>query len=87
VFAYDPGRLLDTRLNSELVVLGGLSEDDQAALRQLLVEHRVATDSALATRLLDRWPEAVASFCRISPKAASAAIPTRPVAEPARLRA
>ena len=54
VFAYDPDRALETRLNTELVTIGGLSEEDDARVLQLLIDHRAATDSALAARLLGR---------------------------------
>ena len=53
VFAYDPDRALDGRLNTELAAIGGLSEEDEAVVLQLLIDHRAATDSAFATRLLE----------------------------------
>ena len=86
VFAYDPDRALESRLNAELVTLGGLSDDDEALLRQLVIDHRTATRSPLAARLLARWPESLMSFCRVAPKGDSA-IAARPAAEPARMRA
>jgi glutamate synthase (NADPH/NADH) large chain/glutamate synthase (ferredoxin) len=86
-FAYDPDRALDTCLNAELVAIGGLSDEDKARLLPLLIDHRAATDSMLAARLLERWSESVLAFCRISPKAAGAVTTARPVAVPARLRA
>ena len=87
VFAYDPDRALDGRLNPELVTIGGLSEEDEALVRQLLTEHCAATRSALGARLLERWPDTALAFCRVTPKAAGVAIADRPVATPARLRA
>ena len=75
------------RLNTELVTIGGLSEEDEAVVLQLLIDHRAATDSALATRLLENWPDTVMAFCRVTPKAAGVVIADRPVAVPARLRA
>ena len=86
VFAYDPDRALEGRLNSELVGLGGLTDEDEAVLRQLLIDHRTATKSRLAARLLARWPESLMSFCRVAPKGDSV-LAARPPAEPARLRA
>ena len=86
VFAYDPDRALESRLNAELVALGGLSDEDEALLRQLVIAHRTATRSQLAARLLARWPESLMSFCRVAPKADST-IAARPAAEPARMRA
>jgi glutamate synthase domain-containing protein 3 len=86
VFAYDPNLALEGRLNSELVGLGGLSDEDEALLRQLMIDHRTATRSRLAARLLQRWPESLMFFCRVAPKGDSA-LAARPVVEPARLRA
>jgi glutamate synthase (ferredoxin) len=86
VFAYDPDQMLDSRLNSELAAAGGLSDEEAAMLRQLLIDHRTATRSRLAARLLARWPESLLSFCRVAAKGDNA-IAARPVAEPARLRA
>ena len=87
VFAYDPDRALDAVLNTELVTIGGLSEEDEALVLQLLADHRVATGSALAARLVERWLDTVMAFCRVTPKSAGVAIAERPVAVPARLRA
>jgi glutamate synthase domain-containing protein 2/glutamate synthase domain-containing protein 1/glutamate synthase domain-containing protein 3 len=87
ILAYDPDRALDARLNSDLVAIGGLSEEDEALLLQLLIDHRTATESTLATRLLERWAEALMAFCRVAPKTATTVIAARPVAVPARMRA
>jgi glutamate synthase domain-containing protein 3 len=86
-FAYDPDRALEGRLNTELVTIGGLSEEDDALVLQLLIDHRAVTDSALAARLLENWPDTVMAFCRVTPNTAGAVIAKRPVAAPARLRA
>ena len=86
-FAYDPDRRLEARLNGELVTIGGLSEEDEGRVLQLLLDHRAATDSALAARILENWPENVTAFCRVTPKAAGVATAERPAAVPARLRA
>jgi glutamate synthase domain-containing protein 2/glutamate synthase domain-containing protein 1/glutamate synthase domain-containing protein 3 len=87
VFAYDPDRALEARLNQELVTIGGLSEEDEARVIQLLLDHRAATDSRLAARLLESWSETVMACCRVTPKAVGVVIAERPVAVPARLRA
>jgi glutamate synthase domain-containing protein 3 len=78
VFAYDPERQLESRLNVELVAIGGLSDEDEAALQHLIVEHHAATGSKLAAHVLAAWPEAAAAFCRISPKTEAASLPARP---------
>ena len=86
VFAYDPDLALQGRVNTELVDLGGLSDEDEALLRQLMIDHRTATRSRLAARLLKGWPESLMFFCRVAPKGDSA-LAARPLVEPARLRA
>ena len=87
VFAYDPDRALESRLNPELVAIGGLSDDEEATLLQLVIDHRHATESRLANGLLENWAEAVTAFCRVSPQATAAAITARPIAMATRLRA
>ncbi len=87
VFAYDPDRVLEAHLNTELAAIGGLSDQDEALLLQLLIDHRAATASPLATRLLDSWPESMLSFCRVAPNGIAPAITTRPAALPALRRA
>jgi glutamate synthase (NADPH/NADH) large chain len=86
-FVHDPEQRLDRCLNTELVARGGLSDADASALKQWLVEHRAATGSVLAARLLDAWPDTVAAFCRIAPRAAGAPSAARPVAVLARVHA
>ena len=69
VFAYDPDRALEGRLNAELVGLGGLSDEDEALLRQLMIDHRTATTVSPRRRVCSqRWPESLMSFCRVAPK-------------------
>ena len=86
VFAYDPDRVLESRLNPELVAIGALSEEDEALLWQLILDHREATGSHLAGDLLERFRESLPAFCRVAPLTASAST-ARPVAVPERLRA
>jgi len=87
VFAYDPDRTLESRLNTELVAIGGLSDEDDATLLQLVIDHQRATESHLARALLENWADAVTAFCRVSPTTATAGLTARPVAIAARLRA
>ncbi len=85
-FVYDPDRALEARLNNELVSIGGLSEDEEAFVWQLVTDHRVATNSARAAELLAGWHRAVRAFCRVAPTGVPAST-ARPAAEPTRLRA
>jgi glutamate synthase domain-containing protein 3 len=87
VFAYDPDRQLESRVNAESVAIGGLTEDDEAAVCRLLIEHRRATGSRQATELLNQWAAVASSFCRVTPNAAGATAIARPVQVRERLRA
>ncbi len=87
VFAYDPENRLEVRLNSEFVARGGMSNDDEDLLRQLLLEHRAVTGSQLAARLLLEWPASLMGFCRVAPGTTAASMAARPVGVAARLRA
>jgi glutamate synthase domain-containing protein 2/glutamate synthase domain-containing protein 1/glutamate synthase domain-containing protein 3 len=86
-FVHDPDQRLDRCLNTELVTRGGLSDEDESALMQWLIEHRAATGSVRAARLLDAWPETLAAFCRVAPRAAAAPSAARPLTVPLRVHA
>jgi glutamate synthase domain-containing protein 3 len=70
-YVYDPGGLLSSRLNGELVearpLAGGGGE-----LRALLERHWRHTGSRRAERLLESWADAVRSFRHVVPKAEAA---------------
>ena len=85
VFAYDPDRTLEARLNTELAAISDLSEEEEATVWQLVTDHLKATNSGLANELLERWQDAVNSFCRVAPGAVNAAARRPPAL--ARLRA
>jgi len=66
-FVYDPGHLLVTRLNRQLVD-ASLVDDAQAAELRFWVElHHGLTDSSVAASLLDDWDDAVPWFWRVAP--------------------
>jgi glutamate synthase domain-containing protein 2/glutamate synthase domain-containing protein 1/glutamate synthase domain-containing protein 3 len=67
-FVHDPARLLDLRLNGQLVVAEQLDDASAERLRALIERHREHTGSARAARLLARWPDAVSEFRLIRPK-------------------
>ena len=56
------------RVNTELVDLMPLSEDDAQLLSGLIQQHRAETESAVAWRLLQDWPAAVARFTKVLPR-------------------
>ena len=51
-----------------MVELEQLDDDDVAWLHDMLVAHRDATDSAVATRVLDGWPQQVGDFVKVMPR-------------------
>jgi glutamate synthase (ferredoxin) len=73
-FVWDPEDRLERHLNGQLVAASRLEPAEAAELRALVDRHRELTGSARAGELLDRWPEAVAGFWRVAPKAEVARI-------------
>jgi glutamate synthase (NADPH/NADH) large chain len=67
-YAYDPDGDFDQRVNYEMVELEGLDDTDRAWLRDRVQRHHDETDSVLAARLLDTWPESVERFRKVMPK-------------------
>jgi glutamate synthase domain-containing protein 3 len=55
--------------NQEMVDLESVeSETDEIALRELLEEHRQATGSVNAGRVLDNWHEMLPKFVKVMPR-------------------
>ncbi|QGN47763.1 glutamate synthase large subunit [Micromonospora sp. WMMD558] len=61
-------RLDRRRVNTELVDLAPLREEERAALHELVQRHFAETDSAVAEEVLKRWPEAVEEFTAVVPR-------------------
>ncbi|GAA0803874.1 glutamate synthase [Spirilliplanes yamanashiensis] len=61
-------RLDAERVNPELVDLTPLTDAEQETLHALVQKHFAETDSAVAERLLKRWPEAVGEFTAVVPR-------------------
>ncbi|WP_213453955.1 glutamate synthase large subunit [Rhizomonospora bruguierae] len=61
-------RLDPHRVNTELVGLEPVSEQDAVTLRALVERHFAETGSAVAERLLTRWPAAVTEFTAVVPR-------------------
>lgn len=60
---------LDRRLvNTELVDLSPLRDEERDRLHELVQRHFAETDSAVAEALLKRWPEAVEEFTAVVPR-------------------
>ena len=68
-FVHDPAGEFPARCNLGMVELEDLSaSDDRALLEGLLREHREVTDSPVAARLLDRWPDCLSEFVKVMPR-------------------
>src|SRR5690606_12929273 len=52
------------RCNMELVGFDPLSDEDVAAIRELVEEHLERTGSPVAARVLERWEESLARFVK-----------------------
>ncbi|MFC0003227.1 glutamate synthase large subunit [Micromonospora siamensis] len=61
-------RLDRSRVNTELVDLAPLRDEERALLHELVQRHFAETDSAVAEGLLKRWPEAVEEFTAVVPR-------------------
>ncbi|MGW0432681.1 glutamate synthase large subunit [Micromonospora sp. NPDC003197] len=61
-------RLDRQRVNTELVDLAPLTDDERVTLHNLVQRHFAETDSALAEELLKHWPEAVEEFTAVVPR-------------------
>ncbi|MGH9383859.1 MAG: glutamate synthase large subunit [Vicinamibacterales bacterium] len=86
-YLYDPDHLLESRVNGELIVMGGLDESDAPRLKHLITEHLRHTGSDLVRGLLTNWAASATGFCKVIPRAISAAVVERPAPALARRRA
>jgi glutamate synthase (NADPH/NADH) large chain len=56
------------RVNTEMVDLLPVEDEDAELLHDLVTQHRAETESAVAWRLLQDWPAAVARFTKVLPR-------------------
>jgi glutamate synthase (NADPH/NADH) large chain len=68
-YVYDPHGVLPDHLNAEMVELEALDDnDDVESLRDLLVAHVDATDSAVAQGVLSDWESELKHFVKVMPR-------------------
>ncbi len=67
-FVWDPDDTFHTRVNTEMVDLDPLDDEDREWLREVVRRHQSETGSAVAARLLERWHDNVRHFTKIFPK-------------------
>jgi len=67
-FVHDPDAMLPRRLNSEMVELEALDEEDRRTVQELCERHLALTGSDLAARLLGRWEETLPEIVKVMPR-------------------
>lgn len=67
-YVYDPDHKLPGNVNGEMVDLDALDDEDLEGLRELIVAHVDATDSAVGRRILADWPAQQAHFVKVMPR-------------------
>src|SRR6202012_3166218 len=67
-FVYDPDDALSENLNSEMVELEALDDDDLAWLHGMIQAHVDATDYAIGQRILGDWTAPQRSFGKVLPR-------------------
>jgi glutamate synthase (NADPH) large chain len=67
-YIYDPEKELPDNLNTEMVELEALDEDDLEFLQGTVAAHADATDSAVAQRILADWSNQRQHFAKVMPK-------------------
>ena len=67
-YVYDPEDALEANLNSEMVELEALDEDDLDWLHGMIQAHVDATDSAVGQRILADWTGEQQRFAKVMPR-------------------
>ena len=67
-YVYDPDGALGANLNSEMVELEDLDDEDLQWLQEMLQAHVDATDSAVGQRILSDWNNTVKHFAKVMPR-------------------
>ncbi len=67
-YVYDADGRFNTRLNTELVDLELLDDDDMTFVRTIVQRHQILTGSKLAERILDEWDSRPMAFRKVMPR-------------------
>jgi glutamate synthase (NADPH/NADH) large chain len=67
-FVHDPDRRFGPLVNTEMVDLEPLDEEDRHWLLDIVERHAAETGSAVAGRLLEAWGSAVGDFVKVMPR-------------------
>jgi len=66
-FVHDPEGIFHRRLNTEMVAMETLTNDDREWLRDRVEKHRHETGSGVADRLLGDWETSITQFVKVMP--------------------
>ena len=66
-YVLDEDGSFPARLNTEMVAIEEMTEEDTQRLHDLVTAHLTETGSAVAKRLLDSWETSVESFTKVMP--------------------
>jgi len=67
-FVLDTEGRLAQRVNSEMVDIDPLDDEDRSWLKDRVTKHHHETGSLVASRILDHWSSAVERFVKVTPK-------------------
>ncbi|SDK28813.1 glutamate synthase (NADPH/NADH) large chain [Catalinimonas alkaloidigena] len=76
-YIYDPHENFPSQCNKELVELEALEEEDKELVRELVENHAMYTESALAQGLLENWEKEIGSFIKVMPREYKAVLQRR----------
>ncbi|HEX3087935.1 MAG TPA: glutamate synthase large subunit, partial [Ilumatobacteraceae bacterium] len=66
-YVYDPNDVFAARLNTEMVQMQQLDDDDRAFVRNVVQDHFAHTDSAVASRIIESWDSEIGHFKKVMP--------------------
>ncbi len=67
-YVYDPDLTFPSRLNSEMIDIDPMEEEDQRFVLQMVRTHLAETGSPLAAELLEHWGAAHGAFVKVMPE-------------------
>jgi glutamate synthase (NADPH/NADH) large chain len=67
-YVYNPDKVFEDNLNTELVDLEDLTGDDFTWLKAAIERHRDETGSEVAARILSDWSQQVNHFAKVMPR-------------------
>ena len=66
-YVFDPDTDFKSKLNTEMVDIEPMTDEDREKLQGLIAAHKEETGSPVAQRLLDDWDRAVEQFTKVMP--------------------